>query len=280
MNHPDLQDSAFEIVSNPFIFQSPDRWHWTVSHPGHWNLWICLEGLAEIECDGVLYEVRPWTGFLFPDDAVIRGRSREGTGNMRNFSVHFMLGAANAQLLNRVLLGLEFDEVESVNVLIELAIRLSAFSDSFAAHQLNSLVMDLVGLLWRVSKLPIQNDVASIIYRQLDRFHAGHDLFRSVDELAAEANLSRMHYSRLFRGLTGNAPNRYLIAKRIERACVLLAQTEWPIEAVGRSVGYGDPYFFSKQFQENMNRSPSTYRRACKSGQLRNQRTPDRGTSA
>jgi len=184
MNFPDLDDRAFKIVSAPFVYQSQGDWRWSGSHAGYWNLWICLEGLAEIRCDGIKYSVRPWTAFLLGDDSVIEGRSTDGSAPMRNFSIHLLLGAENRRRLRGRLLGIQLYEVDSMNSLINLATRLSAFNDPFAPLQLRALALDMIGLLWRVSIQPVQTDVASVLYRQLDRIHAGQDMFRSVDELA------------------------------------------------------------------------------------------------
>jgi len=261
INFPDLSDDAFELVSAPFVYESEGDWRWHASHAGHWNLWVCLEGLAEIRCDGIEYSVRPWTAFLFSDDSVIEGRSAGGSTHMHNFSIHLLLGAENRRRLRGRLLGIQLYEVDSMNSLINLATRLSAFNDAFAPHQMRALALDMIGLLWRVSVQPVQTDVAGVIYRQLDRIHAGQDMFRSVDELAAESNLSRMHYSRCFRKLTGESPNRYLIHKRIDRACVLLKQTDWSVKTVGHSIGYTDLYFFSRQFKKIMGKTATAYRK-------------------
>jgi AraC-like DNA-binding protein len=261
MEFPDLQDSALRIVSPPFIHRNEGYWHWNSCHVGHWNLWICQEGLAKIRCDGLEYSVRPWTAFLFSDNSIIEGRSLAESPHIRNFSIHLSIGLKNQNLLRGRLLGIQLFEVDAMNSLINSAIRLSALSDPFATDQLKVLTMNLIGLLWRASAQPIQTDVACVIYQQMDRIHAGQDMFRSVDEFAAEANLSRMHYTRCFRQLIGDSPNRYLIQKRIERACTLLRQTDWSIEAVAQSIGYADIYFFCRQFRKIMEVTPTTYRK-------------------
>jgi AraC-like DNA-binding protein len=260
MDFPDLRDASIGIVSMPFVYESEGQWEWQINSVGYWNIWICLEGNAVIECDGVEYPVQPWTAFLFSDDSSVIGRSRESSKRMRNFSLHISLGQLNAKLLKQCLLGIQLHEVDSVNSLINLAIRLSAYRDVFAERQLQVLTVNLLGLLWRESIQPVQTDAAWLIYRQLDRIHAGQDMFRTVEELAAEANLSRIHYGRCFRQITNESPNRYLIIKRVERACVLLAQTNWGIDAVARSIGYSDIYFFSRQFRKVMQCTPSQYR--------------------
>ena len=261
MRYPNLYDEAIDIVALPFINEQSGVWEWRSTTAGHWNLWICLEGEAVIECDGQEYAVQPWTAFLFSDDSEIAGRSKEGSKQIRNFSIHLRLGAGNAKLLRRRLLGIQLHEADAANSLINLATRLAAYRDTFARKQLQILTLNMLGLLWRESIQPVQTDAAWLIYRQLDRIHAGQGMFRSVEELAMEANLSRIHYGRCFRQLTGESPNRYLILKRVKRACVLLAQTDWSIDAIARSIGYADIYFFSRQFREVMNCSPSEFKK-------------------
>ncbi|MDQ8196343.1 helix-turn-helix transcriptional regulator [Coraliomargarita sp. SDUM461004] len=263
MKCPDLFDSSIEIVSPPFVHESVGEWNWQTNGEQHWNLWVCLEGKAVIECDGVEYPVQPWTAFLFSAGSKLVGRSLAVAKSIRNFSIHISLGAENARLLKGRLLGIELHEPNNVNSLINLAIRLSAYPDSFAQQQLQSLTLSMIGILWRESIQPVQTDAAWLIYRQLDRIHAGQDMFRTVDELASEVNLSRIHYGRCFRQLTNESPNRYLILKRVERACVLLTQTNWGIDAVARSIGYNDIYFFSRQFRRVKGCSPSQYRDAA-----------------
>jgi|GEM_PF-1724000 len=260
MKYPDLRDEAIEIVAPPFVFEQEGIWTWQSNAAGHWNLWICLEGKAMIDCDGCEYAVQPWTAFLFSDDSKIVGSSQVSSKKIRNFSIHIRMGSKNAQLLKGRLLGIQLHEADASNNLINSAIRLSAYNDAFAREQLQILTANMIGLLWRESIQPVQTDAAFLIYRQLDRIHAGQNMFRTVEELAAEANLSRIHYGRCFRQLTNESPNRYLILKRIERACVLLTQTDWAIDTVARSIGYNDIYFFSRQFRKIMNRTPSHYR--------------------
>jgi len=260
MEYPDLRDEAIDIVTPPFVYEQEGIWTWHSNTVGHWNLWICLEGQARIDCDGREFAVQPWTAFLFSEDSKIVGCSKEGSKLIRNFSTHIRLGAGNAQLLKGRLLGIQLHETDAANSLINLAIRLSAYNDAFAGEQLQMLTANMIGLLWRESIQPVQTDAAWLIYQQLDRIHAGQNMFSSVEELASEANLSRIHYGRCFRQLTNESPNRYLILKRVERACVLLTQTDWAIDAVARSIGYADIYFFSRQFRKVMQRSPSQYR--------------------
>jgi AraC family transcriptional regulator len=82
-----------------------------------------------------------------------------------------------------------------------------------------------------------------------------------LEELARLVNLSRFHFCTAFRLATGQTPLEWLIARRIERACTLLAQTSMSITKVGLAVGYATPSAFAASFHKRMGMTPSEFRR-------------------
>ena len=83
----------------------------------------------------------------------------------------------------------------------------------------------------------------------------------SVSSLAALVNLSRSHYTALFRRVTGYAPLSYLNHLRMQRAVELLNSTEWPIKQISEHLGFSDQFYFSRAFAKMHNHSPSEHRR-------------------
>lgn len=82
----------------------------------------------------------------------------------------------------------------------------------------------------------------------------------TLDDIAAQASMSRSHFTRRFRARTGYAPIDYFIRLKIQRACELLETTDWPIAEVSQSLGYTDPYYFSRLFKRIIGLAPSHYR--------------------
>lgn len=83
----------------------------------------------------------------------------------------------------------------------------------------------------------------------------------TLEQMAKEACLSREHFVRKFRALTGYTPMSYFIRLKIQKACELLTTSDMTIQAIGHYIAYDDPYYFSRIFKKIMGQSPKAYRR-------------------
>ena len=90
----------------------------------------------------------------------------------------------------------------------------------------------------------------------------------SVGELARLASLSASHFSALFKLSTGIGVVEYVRRLRSARARELLITTDASIADIGMSVGYNDPFYFSRQFRLVNGTSPSEFRRASSHSQV------------
>lgn len=81
-----------------------------------------------------------------------------------------------------------------------------------------------------------------------------------LEDLAQVAHLSKFHFIRRFRQLTGNTPIQYFIHLKMQHACRLLDSSEDPIKRIAAEVGYEDPYYFSRIFKRVIGVSPQHYR--------------------
>ena len=84
-----------------------------------------------------------------------------------------------------------------------------------------------------------------------------------VEDLAAMTNLSVSCFSKLFRQSTGMSPIDYFIHLKMQQACHLLCITDLRIKQIAISLGYEDPYYFSRLFKKNNNNSPEEFRAIC-----------------
>ena len=79
-------------------------------------------------------------------------------------------------------------------------------------------------------------------------------------ELSAEAHMSQYHFARLFKESTGLPPHRFVVRRRIERACELLEQGQLSIDAIAHAVGFRTRSHFSMMFHRLTGSPPTVYR--------------------
>ena len=81
----------------------------------------------------------------------------------------------------------------------------------------------------------------------------------SVGKLSAICGISESALKKLFIKKFGVPPVRYIIQLKINYSCDLLRSGLYSVSRVSQICGYGNVYFFSRQFKENMGISPSEF---------------------
>jgi len=87
----------------------------------------------------------------------------------------------------------------------------------------------------------------------------------SVENMAADNNVSVSHFSALFRKATGMPPIDYFISIKMQKACELLHSSDEKVIVIAAQLGYSDPYYFSRIFKKHIGLSPNLYRRNLQS---------------
>lgn len=101
---------------------------------------------------------------------------------------------------------------------------------------------------------------AGALSRVRERIEADLEAGVSLDELAAEARLSRSHFARAFRRTVGVPPHAYLTNRRIERAKELLRQTDLPLAEIALAVGFSSQSHFTARFRQVVGATPGRFR--------------------
>jgi len=82
----------------------------------------------------------------------------------------------------------------------------------------------------------------------------------NVAKLASVANISSSHFFVVFKRRTGQAPIDYFIHLRMARARRLLEETSMSVKDIAATLGYEDPFYFSRLFKAVSRFSPTDYR--------------------
>jgi AraC family transcriptional regulator len=115
---------------------------------------------------------------------------------------------------------------------------------------------------------PVRKSTRIELYKRLSR---AMDVLRSgfcgeisLDQLAAEACLSKYHFLRLFRSAYGLSPYQYIQHLRIEKARTLLGNSTISITDLADQLGFDNSQSFSRLFFQKMGLYPTQYRQQSK----------------
>jgi two-component system response regulator YesN len=93
--------------------------------------------------------------------------------------------------------------------------------------------------------------------------HLGEEL--TISAIAERFKVSPNYFSRLFKRVSGEGCNNYIVRKRMEMAKGLLQDTNFPCGKIASMVGYRDINYFSLSFKKQVGCSPSAYRQRVRS---------------
>lgn len=83
----------------------------------------------------------------------------------------------------------------------------------------------------------------------------------TVSEAASLVNMSESHFSHIFKSEEGVSYMEYINICRMQKATVLLENTDLMISEIAEKVGIENPNYFSTQYKKRTGKSPSEFRR-------------------
>jgi len=114
------------------------------------------------------------------------------------------------------------------------------------------------------------------VHRVISTIRGRLDESISLKEMASVAYMSRFHFNRTFREITGLPPRRFLSALRVESATRMLLDTDHRVTDICLDVGYNSLGTFIRRFSEALGVSPMrlrSIRRSSGHGLLQQQDT-------
>lgn len=252
----------------------PNHWH------QHFEILYFLSGKALIEINSITYEMQAGdaaiinsndlhAGICLSDDlayyVLIADLSLLHSPSPDSVETKFITPLVQNRILfrNKTSGQSEFGEC-LLSIVRELEERKLGYELSVKSH------------LYRVLTLLLRHDVEQVLtevdYAQrmktLERFEP---VFQDIEEhyqkpvtieqLAGRARLSRFHFSRLFKELTGRTVTQYINGIRLNRAEYLLCNTDLTISEIAYETGFHDIYYFSRKFKQVKKVSPSEARK-------------------
>lgn len=82
-----------------------------------------------------------------------------------------------------------------------------------------------------------------------------------VSDIATKCYVSDSHLCRVFKEVTGKTPVTYLLEFRINKATILLENSDLPVADIGDQVGFSNPSYFCRCFRRLKGMTPYEFRR-------------------
>ena len=103
---------------------------------------------------------------------------------------------------------------------------------------------------------------AGLISELISKLKYYQNLEMNVADCARMCSLSLSHFTRVFREITGQSPQQFIINLRISRAKELLSYTDMNISEIAEASGFHDQNYFARVFKKSVGQTPSEYRKS------------------
>jgi len=104
----------------------------------------------------------------------------------------------------------------------------------------------------------------SVLQRIVEDIRRDSSSSPGVADLARTCGMSRFTFSRTFRENFGITYRDFMMRKRLEKACKMLAQPGSSVTSVAHALGFADASYFARIFKRHIRKSPKEYARAAR----------------
>ena len=147
-----------------------------------------------------------------------------------------------------------------INEIMEIAKK----NDIVHSVELSVLLHGLLHLLLKNSMqqehVKCNGRYASLIDNAITQIESNYGSQLSIDDLLADIPLSKYHFIRLFKRMTGTTPYQYLMNQRIHAAKIFLGTSDQSVGEIALKCGFSDTSNFIAQFKKHTGLKPLSYR--------------------
>ncbi len=154
------------------------------------------------------------------------------------------------------------DTVRLMRAIAQMAGDTSPETEPLVFADMITLITQLV-LFTRVNASSERRQVRQKV--NVAREHILDHAFQHIDfhGLAVSLGMSYTVFRRVFQQETGHAPLAYQLETRINRARIMLEQTDLLISEIAQHTGFANVFYFSKMFSKRAGQTPSACRQAA-----------------
>ena len=221
-----------------------------------------FDGKGTIEMFGTKYEVQSGDGFLIPTG--INCKTTANTEFPWSYCWMGFDGVDSSRILSYLGLNnnpiFKFSEPEQLKL---------CFSDLINYYEKDGNSFAALCKMFEIFSHIIPNRVlkteqSNILNKSIEYIEKNYMNDISVEDIAANFNISRCQLYRIFSSFVNMSPSNYIISYRINHAAELLRTTDLPISDIARLSGFNDSANFYQQFKKIYHRGPKEFRKFVK----------------
>ncbi|MEX1307563.1 MAG: AraC family transcriptional regulator [Eubacteriales bacterium] len=175
--------------------------------------------------------------------------------------ISFLLDKTGFSKKNHVI---QFEDSKKLEFLINTIILLNKASDDLYFSKI-SYLMQVFELLEGNSKPQDSRSIKYVHFNNAVEFvQKNYSIQISVNDIAKYVGVERKYLSYIFKTMSNTSPKQYLTTTRLNRAAIMLTESNLSIQEVAYSVGYSDPLLFSKSFKNAYGVCPRDFKNRAK----------------
>jgi AraC-like DNA-binding protein len=249
--------------------ECPPEWRWrrTLSD---FDLWLVLKGSGQMHMGGAVFEIGFGTLLLLrPGDDGWAIQDPDDRLTVIYMHLDFYEPGLDrvATVPERWLPDrhVQFSDTSTIEPLLLRVIRLIDSRQPLAEFEAGLVLRQVLLHIYRQDAANHDVAVAPLdprLERVMAQVRNAPGKRLTLRQCASGAHLSATYFSRLFRKEMGMSFREYTVRIRLERARLLLEETDMSITRIAESLGYTDLFVFSRQFKQHYGVPPSAMRRS------------------
>lgn len=117
-----------------------------------------------------------------------------------------------------------------------------------------------IARLWQDTQIHSTSQTEWYVKRSIQYIHQNYDRPIRVEHIASAVNVHPGYLHRIFKKHMNTTPTDYLTRLRMEKAVMLLGQTDIPIQEIADYIGVSSRQYFHLLFKKHTGQTPAEYR--------------------
>ena len=256
-----MPENKYQPISYGIHYCAPD-WEWRSKGFEDYDLWAVFGGDGCIALNGREYKVTAGSCVLIPPHTDIHGR-QDPCKRLEVCNVHFKFMNGKKE---KFPYGIEVRRISDVLFFKSLFERTVGYGN-MSRSDLSCACIDILLNEFFSSprddgegRSPAEAEHIRCISKICGRINEAPETCVSLSSLALELGYSATYLGKLFHKIMGVGFSDYLANARINRAKMLLVNTEMSVAEIAQSLGYYDPCHFVKQFKKYAGCTPRNFK--------------------